>query len=67
MKETTLAEFALSLSEETWKVIANFPGSALLIDGNFRVYIPRTSARMPLIHDEDFLTHPQAVKLVKLA
>lgn len=67
VERSRLADFALSLSEETWKVIAVFPGSALLIDKTFQVYIPRASARVPTLHDDEQLTHPAAIALVKAA
>lgn len=62
--DTNLEEFVLSIPEQTWRVLAAFPGSALIVDEHNHVYAPRSSARVPLLLTGDELTNEQAVELV---
>lgn len=63
-RDTNLEEFVLSIPEQTWRVLAAFPGSALIVDEHNQVYAPRSSARIPHVLTGDELTNEQAVELV---
>lgn len=65
--ELELQEYILSMPEQTWRVLAAIPGSALIVDQHNRVYVPRSSARVAHLLTDDELTDATAVDLVVAA
>lgn len=62
-----LHEFVLSIPDQTWRVLAAIPGSALIVDEHNRVYVPRSSARVPQLLRGDELVDEAAVAIVSAA